>query len=175
MFKNPIICLVIFILGFITAKLIKPSESGAFAENDPAVKTIPSLEVVYPEIVMHINIERQQQNIPVLNTDNRLTCASQRHVDAMDTFNKCSHLVDTAEPNLFTRVRRCGYENTTVLEVIACNTITSDEAAELWLSDSLTRSKLLDPGYVSIGCDRKKEYWTCVLAKNLIDKSEELQ
>ena len=165
MLKNPIMCMFLILLGFVIGKCVKLPKIDAFADGNATKKVEPFLEVTYPEVIMQINLERKNNNVLPLDTDTRLICASQNHVSEMAAKATCDHAI-AGGPNLFTRVRKCGYANTTVVELIACNTSLANETVEGWVNNPLIKEKMLDPSYIKIGCDSNKNYWACVLAKD---------
>lgn len=165
----------IFFIGYCVGKCKEETSKNAFAtiHKETGKIDIPLIsgsddepEMIPPalELVAKINLERQQRNLPILDTHAGLLCASQQHAASMAYKGECSHK-GPKEPFLEHRTRRCGYPRLSGAELIACQIPTPGKVVERWINSQAHATILLNPTYLKIGCDNTKDYWTCILSK----------
>lgn len=125
----------------------------AKAELEPAPPW-PATEASDGEnLVVDFNMLRLNQELPLLEFDDQLTCAASliaaRHlclaVASMDT------------------IRLCGGSHVKMAQMIACGKMEYYEAIDLWFADWRSRPLMLDKTMTKMGAAHVGNFWVAIL------------
>lgn len=123
--------------------------------DEPLERTNNSID-----IIQLINSERRQNNLPYINSDSGLFCASQQYSRELAIKTECVN--DTSDYFLI-RSRKCGIPTIVGAQTIACNEPSIQRVVRTWMATE-NRKILMNPKYTRIGCDEKNDFWVCVFA-----------
>jgi len=128
----------------------------------PDFPPIPTEEIA--KLYLLINGERASRSLPILSTEEALSCASQRHADDIGPRRMCSHAGGDSS-SFVDRVEACGFQMVSGSEIIACGHRNPREAVNGWLASPGHRAAMLDAQNRSMGAAVVNNYWVVVFSK----------
>jgi uncharacterized protein YkwD len=110
------------------------------------------------------NQVRAQYRLSPLRFNCRLYGAAQNHTIDMVNMNRLSHTGSDGS-SIGIRVKRFGYQYSTVGENVAVGQRTPSQVVNSWMNSPGHRQNILNPQYTEIGVGYSNNYWTQVFGR----------
>lgn len=125
----------------------------ALADLEPAPPWPASAASEGENVVVDFNLFRANQDLPLLEFDDQLTCAA----SLIAAQGICLNILSVS------KIRACGGRHVRIGQVMACGKMEYYEVIDAWFADSKSRPLMLDRSMSKMGAAHVGNLWVAIL------------